>query len=117
MSSLSVSLRQLKNLQITMRKITLFLLTMLFIAISCKEAKETNGKAEAQVNKAAELKIHPIKHATAVLEYDGKTIYIDPTGGAEAFKDYKKADEIRTELEGLGIILEDTDEGVKWKWK
>lgn len=32
-------------------------------------------------------------------------------------RNYKKADEIRKELSGLGIILEDTKQGVKWKWK
>lgn len=30
-------------------------------------------------------------------------------------KDYKKADAIRDKLSGMGIILEDTREGVKWK--
>ncbi|HNH07318.1 MAG TPA: cysteine--tRNA ligase, partial [Leptospiraceae bacterium] len=32
-------------------------------------------------------------------------------------KDFKKADEIRDELNRLGIILEDTKTGVKWKRK
>mgnify|MGYP001222334732 CR=1 FL=1 len=36
---------------------------------------------------------------------------------ARKSKDYKKADEIRKEILGLGIILEDTSEGVKWKFK
>ena len=30
-------------------------------------------------------------------------------------KDFKRADEIRDQLTGMGIILEDTREGVKWK--
>ncbi len=38
------------------------------------------------------LKIIPISHATAILEWQGITIYIDPVGGAEAFKDQKKPD-------------------------
>ncbi|MEO5999680.1 MAG: MBL fold metallo-hydrolase [Chitinophagaceae bacterium] len=33
-----------------------------------------------------ELTIQPITHATLVLSYDKKNIYIDPTGGADAFK-------------------------------
>ena len=36
---------------------------------------------------------------------------------ARKSKAYKKADEIRKEIEGLGIILEDTSEGVRWKFK
>ncbi len=34
---------------------------------------------------------------------------------ARAAKDFKRADEIRDELTSMGIILEDTREGVKWK--
>jgi L-ascorbate metabolism protein UlaG (beta-lactamase superfamily) len=33
-----------------------------------------------------ELKIHPINHATLVLQWNGKTIYNDPVGGAKAFE-------------------------------
>lgn len=32
-------------------------------------------------------------------------------------KDFRKADEIRRKLLSKGIILEDTPEGVRWKWK
>jgi len=32
-------------------------------------------------------------------------------------KDWKRADKIRTDLKKLGIILEDTPEGVRWKFK
>jgi cysteinyl-tRNA synthetase len=32
-------------------------------------------------------------------------------------KDFEKADQIRDELLGEGIILEDTPEGVRWKYK
>ena len=36
--------------------------------------------------KGGELTIQPINHATLVLNYQHKNIYVDPTGGAEAFK-------------------------------
>lgn len=39
-----------------------------------------------------ELKIYPILHATMVIEWDGKTIYMDPYGGAEKFAAFKDAD-------------------------
>src|SRR4051812_22439660 len=49
--------------------------------------------AQAQLTKpdvvkveGGELTIQPITHATLVLKYNNKNIYIDPTGGADAFK-------------------------------
>lgn len=38
------------------------------------------------------LVIHPIEHATAVLEWDGRTIYLDPVGGADPFATFGRAD-------------------------
>ncbi len=43
--------------------------------------------ADVEKLKGGELTIQPISHATMVLSYKGKTIYVDPTGGADAFKD------------------------------
>lgn len=40
---------------------------------------------------------------------------IEERGEARKNKDYKRADEIRDGLKEKGIILEDTQEGVKWK--
>ncbi|MHA6247914.1 MBL fold metallo-hydrolase [Pontibacter sp. CAU 1760] len=41
-----------------------------------------------------ELTVQPIAHATMVLKWDNKTIYVDPTGGAEAFSGMAKPDMI-----------------------
>lgn len=38
------------------------------------------------------LTIQPITHATLVLTYNKKTIYVDPTGGADAFKGLAEPD-------------------------
>jgi len=38
------------------------------------------------IKKKEELTIQPIKHATLVLSYNNKTIYIDPTGDAEMYE-------------------------------
>ncbi len=38
------------------------------------------------------LVIHPIEHATFVMEWNGKTITVDPVGGAAAFEDFPSAD-------------------------
>ncbi len=53
---------------------------------------------------------------------DGKNVediqsLIDARDAAKKNKDYKKADEIRYELERNGVILEDTPQGTRWKRK
>lgn len=42
--------------------------------------------ADHEKVKGGELTIQPITHATLMLGFNKKNIYIDPTGGAEAFK-------------------------------
>ena len=39
-----------------------------------------------------DLTIHPIEHATFVMKWDGKTIFVDPTKGGDAFKTFGKPD-------------------------
>jgi L-ascorbate metabolism protein UlaG (beta-lactamase superfamily) len=56
----------------------LFLLTLLFTYAQ-------RPAADHEAVKGGELTIQPITHATLVLSYNGKNIYIDPTGGAAAF--------------------------------
>jgi len=41
--------------------------------------------ADHEAAKGGEITIQPITHATLVLTYQGKNIYVDPTGGASAF--------------------------------
>ena len=38
------------------------------------------------------LVIHPIHHATFLMQWNGKTIYVDPVGGAKPFADLPKPD-------------------------
>jgi L-ascorbate metabolism protein UlaG (beta-lactamase superfamily) len=53
------------------------------------------------------LKIIPVSHATAVLNWDGTIIYIDPVGGADAFKDQPLPDLILiTDIHGDHFSLE-----------
>ena len=76
--------------------------TLLFLSIllwSCKpsgpvEKNITTEQAKDTTTAISEsaYSITPISHATAVIEYQDKTIYIDPVGGVEAFKDFDKAD-------------------------
>jgi len=41
---------------------------------------------------SGDIKVTPILHGTVVLEYQGKTIYVDPYGGASVFDGQKKPD-------------------------
>lgn len=55
----------------------------------------------------SDIAIIPIEHATAVLEWNDITIYIDPVGGAPAFKGQKQADLILiTDIHGDHFNLE-----------
>lgn len=42
--------------------------------------------------KLGDLSIHPIRHASMVWQWNGKTIYIDPVGDASDYKDFKTPD-------------------------
>lgn len=57
----------------------LFSVTMMF-------TKAQRPEPDHEKVKGGELTIQPITHATLVLGYHNKNIYIDPTGGADAFK-------------------------------
>ncbi len=39
-----------------------------------------------------QVKINPVLHGTLVLEYNGKTIYVDPYGGSEVFASFAAPD-------------------------
>lgn len=60
-------------------------LSLLF-ALSLVFAYAQRPPADHEAIKGGELTIQPITHATLVLSFGNKNIYIDPTGGAEAFK-------------------------------
>lgn len=64
---------------------------LLFTVLSCKNEKNNNELATNSSDKIVEneLKVIPITHGTLVLESKSEVIYIDPTGGAEAFNGQK----------------------------
>ena len=54
-----------------------------------------------------DLIIQPIDHATFAMGWDGKTIYVDPVGGAEAFQDLPDPDLILiTDIHGDHLNVE-----------
>ena len=62
------------------------------LAAGLLTAKAQRTAADHEKVKGGELTIQPITHATLVLSYQGKNIYVDPTGGADVFKGLGAAD-------------------------
>lgn len=58
--------------------------------IAKEETQVVQQEEETPVQNAPE--INPVSHATAVINWGDTTIYLDPVGGAEAFKGMDKAD-------------------------
>ncbi len=47
---------------------------------------EERAAADRIPTAKGDLWVHPVRHATLVLRWDGKAIYVDPVGGAKAFE-------------------------------
>jgi L-ascorbate metabolism protein UlaG (beta-lactamase superfamily) len=100
-----------------MNKIIFTLLVLSFAIFSCKKTPTKAGSIRVQeasqqtITKV--LKVLPISHATAVLTFNNEVVYLDPTGGAEAFSDFKKPNYvIITDIHGDHMdtkTLEDLD--------
>lgn len=77
-----------------MNKRIFTLLALSFAIFSCKKTStKTEGSAITEVAQkiaATALQITPVSHATAVLTFNNEVVYLDPTGGAEAFSDFAK---------------------------
>jgi L-ascorbate metabolism protein UlaG (beta-lactamase superfamily) len=57
-----------------------------FAAICLLFLGQVNAQDNSIQTAVGALMIHPIQHATLVLSANGKNIYVDPVGGADAFK-------------------------------
>lgn len=101
--------------------VNLFVIGLVFVA--CKESqkptpqldsdpmdavkRELPSPAATLTGRTSEIKIIPIEHATAILEWNDITIYIDPVGGAAAFEGQKQPDLILiTDIHGDHFSLE-----------
>lgn len=72
---------------------------------------ETTSEVIQEISETEELQsnfdIVPISHATMVLHWDGKILYIDPVGGAEAFEGQPSPDLILvTDIHGDHLNVE-----------
>lgn len=81
-----------------MKHLRLLSLVTLIAILSCKSEPKENLDQTVRINnnelivdnstKIDKLEIHPISHATMVLSYGNDDIFVDPTGGEEAFKSF-----------------------------
>ncbi|MGB6151389.1 MAG: MBL fold metallo-hydrolase [Pricia sp.] len=89
------------------------------VFVGCKETKKQESGTDSEpaygsnetpppASEVSEaVAITPISHATAVLQWNDITIYVDPVGGAEAFEGQPKADLILiTDIHGDHFSLE-----------
>lgn len=65
---------------------TILPILFLFVTITLSAQKDIISTEKG------DLTLTPILHATMVMEWNGKTIYIDPYGGAERFEGFKAPD-------------------------
>lgn len=87
-------------------------LLMGLMTMGCKEkTKSGHERVEAirpnTENVISSIEVIPIEHATAVLDWDGTIIYVDPVGGKEAFTAVAEPDLILiTDIHGDHFSLE-----------
>ncbi|MDV7140516.1 MBL fold metallo-hydrolase [Maribacter sp. TH_r10] len=106
-----------------MKRFVILMTAICMIMVSCKDEKKSleNNASSPEAKATMEdmlltpegnptsktLKITPIEHATAVLDWNDITIYIDPVGGADAFKGQKEPDLILiTDIHGDHLNVE-----------
>ena len=105
-----------------MKRLLFAVLTFSLTIGGCKEVKKSSEGALSdsepkneivetpttiEDSDALEIKIIPIEHASAILEWNDITIYIDPVGGAEAFEGQEQPDLILiTDIHGDHFSLE-----------
>jgi L-ascorbate metabolism protein UlaG (beta-lactamase superfamily) len=108
-----------------MKKLLIVLLCSGFMAAGCKNKQNTQPHLDAPMQDMAgettspmgkedtnsKVEVIPIEHATAILESNGVTLYVDPVGGAKAFEGQKDPDLILiTDIHGDHLSLETLQE-------
>lgn len=103
-----------------MKLYPLYITLVCFFFLNCKSQKNedtdenneviTEAPQEIIKKPVSDIIIDPIIHATTILEWKEKTIYIDPTGGAKAFKGKKLANLVLiTDIHGDHMDIETLD--------
>ncbi|MBE7732823.1 MBL fold metallo-hydrolase [Devosia faecipullorum] len=67
---------------VTRRTIMAGMMGLAFAGRSASVLAQENAMADKVSTPGGDLLVHPVEHASLVLEWDGKAIYVDPVGGA-----------------------------------
>ncbi len=101
------------NNKLNMKTIVFSLISCILGLMGCKEPqknKQEPASLSAVVSESPLMEkpeIIPIEHATAVISWGATTVYIDPVGGAAAFKDQSPPDLILiTDIHGDHLNVE-----------
>ncbi|MEJ2190672.1 MAG: MBL fold metallo-hydrolase [Acidobacteriota bacterium] len=93
-----------------MRLIVIATLAATAIAVSWAWAVEGPPSEDRISTAMGPFVIHPVEHATAVFEWHGRTIYLDPVGGSAPFAAFPRADLILiTDIHGDHLSAETID--------
>ncbi len=85
-------------------------------AVALEDALTHSDRVLAVLNDDDRQKLAGLQKSPAAGLSDAEVeALIAERGQARARRDFKRSDEIRDELQRLGIILEDTKDGVRWK--
>ena len=88
-------------------KTKLFSLATALLFFSCFSVQAQMSGNNTIPTEQGQLQVHPIQHGTLGLTWNNKTIYVDPTGGADAFADLNEPNIILiTHLHGDHFNLE-----------
>jgi cysteinyl-tRNA synthetase len=86
-------------------------------ALARKKVKEENKRELLDLLKRIDMVLNIFGAESAEMLDSEIQSLIDERQEARRRRDFGRSDEIRDELAGRGIILEDTKDGVRWKRK
>ncbi|MEW7278598.1 MBL fold metallo-hydrolase [Aquimarina sp. 2201CG1-2-11] len=117
-AGISLSFIILKNTLLAMKAL-LYIVLIGFLLTGCKSQQKEEETTNSNKNTAELAKVAPTKiqvdnilidaigHASSIIEYDQKVIYIDPSGGANLYTDKKPADIVLiTDIHGDHMNIE-----------
>lgn len=71
-----------------------FLSLLCTLILPCLAAIAVSAAEDRFETSNGQLMIHPVRHASFVMEWNKQTIYVDPVGGAKLYSRFPKADVI-----------------------